>query len=95
MMQPGQFVDFAQLDALNTQRDTLNGQLAGARTLGQPSGRKYNTVGGAFAGGAGDVLGAIAGKTQEAKYANALAENAKQRQAMLGAPGPAAPPAGY
>lgn len=88
--QPG-FMDLAQLDA---QRDKLQGQMLDARAMGVPSGKKYGTYGGAIAGGMGDILGGIAGKSREAQLAEALGMNA-QRQKPYG-PSPAPPtPTGY
>lgn len=88
------FMDLGQLEA---QRDQLQSQLTGARAMGLPSGRRYNTVGGALAGGVGDMLGGMAGRSKEAQYANALMENARQRQALGGPQQPSpmmAPPTG-
>lgn len=80
----GQFVNLSELAALSQKRDLLKEQMEQARALGQPSGRKFATWGGALAGGLGDILGGIAGQTKEARLAEELGKNRTAEQDIMG-----------
>lgn len=84
---PG-YMNAGQADALNMQQQDLQSQLAAQRARGLPTGQKFDTWGGAALGGIGNTLQAISGKSREMRLAEALADNAKQRQSMFGGGAP-------